>query len=292
MKNKISCLILLVVVTITLSACFSSTPEFGSNGSNVFVHTKSPDILSFQVALFSKSKIKNIEYIDIEGKSITGEEEFAVEILNNNVDELDSYKYRGLHITNVMIDISVEETEKEIDSYEISKIVLNIDGKQCEVILDTPIIHEISENGGNTFTEELRISVIPNEFSSRWLNNPEQSVIYEFHATEELMINKVHFSDFVEATNITIALDDSEFKNAEFPIHVNQGQEVKIGMSFSSKVADQLSYVSTNLYFDYVTAKDNTERFNSAVVVFDPISPISDGDTSHIDTLIDSLFEE
>ncbi|HHZ02214.1 MAG TPA: hypothetical protein GX396_04660 [Tissierellia bacterium] len=61
--------------------------DFASNASKVFINSKSPEVLSFNIALFSNKKISDIKYIGLEGANINNDD-FDVNIIDNSVDAL------------------------------------------------------------------------------------------------------------------------------------------------------------------------------------------------------------
>ena len=167
------------------------------------------------------------------------------------------------------------------------KLILNVDGTRQTLSFDTPVNHEFSD--GNVFTKALQISVVPNEFPSEFINDNQQSASYEFEATEDLTLQKIRFNDFLSSSNVVYSIDDGISQNTNFPISLKKGQKIKITFSFMSELANNLSYLTSNIYFDYITDNDNVEHFNSAVIVFDPIYPLNDNDMSNVNKLIESI---
>lgn len=294
MKSWRICLSLFLIFVITLfPACADSnsgnqnkTVDFSSNASEILINSKSPDVLSFNIALFSNKKISDVQYIGLEGININNAD-FNVEIIDNGTDALDGYKYKGLYTKCIMLEITKTGSTK---SCEFNNIVLNVDGERRNISFSTPVKHQFIE--GNIFTEVLQISVVPNEFASSYINNGEQGAIYKFNATEDLTIESIFFDDFLEPLDVTYSINNAKSQNATFPIAVKKGQQIKIGFSFSSTKATTNSYISTNLFFEYKTTNNSTNLHNSAVVVFDPIYPLKDKDFTNIDKLIDAVIPQ
>ena len=182
----------------------------------------------------------------------------------------------------------VEITGKDnIKNCTFENLILNVDGVRQSLSFSTPVNHIFSE--GNIFTEGLQISVIPNEFPSSFINNEQESVTYEFYATEDVVLQDIRFDDFLSVSDVIYAIGDEDAHNAEFPISVKKGETIRISFSFTSNSANELSYVATNIYFDYLTKSDNTKHFNSVFVVFDPVYPIIENDNTKINKIVDSL---
>lgn len=288
MKRKKSLLNLISVILIIFlfSGCSSGqreTADFMNNASSIFINSKSLNTLSFNVALFSKQKIEKIDYVGIEGVNVNNND-YTVNIIDNNIDVLNSYKYKDLYIKYIMVEISAKDN---IKNCTFENLILNVDGVRQSLSFSTPVNHIFSE--GNIFTEELQISVIPNEIPSSFINNEQALVTYEFYATEDVVLQGIRIDDFLSVSNVIYAIGDKDAHNADFPISVKKGETIRISFSFTSDSANELSYVATNLYFDYLTKADNKKLFNSVLVVFDPIYPVFDGDTTNINKIVESL---
>lgn len=285
-KKCLMNLISLILIIFLFSSCTSEQQEianFMNTASNIFINSKSSDVLSFNVALFSKEKISQIDYIGLEGTNVNNDD-YIVNIIDNNIDVLNSYKYKGLYIKYIMVEITGKDN---IKNCTFENLILNVDGVRQSLSFSTPVNHIFSE--GNIFTEGLQISVIPNEFPSSFINNEQESVTYEFYATEDVVLQDIRFDDFLSVSNVIYAIGDEDAHNAEFPISVKKGETIRISFSFTSNSANELSYVATNIYFDYLTKSDNTKHFNSVFVVFDPVYPIIENDNTKINKIVDSL---
>lgn len=292
MNRKLRLLATILLLVVAFSSCTNETiideqtKDFVCNTSNILIHSTASNSFSFNVALFSKERIKKVEFIGFEGESIDNDN-FNVNIIDNNIEVLDDYEYKGYHIKYVMIEIT-NNSSAEICNFDT--LLLNVDGIRRTLSFDTPINHTFQE--GNVFTDKLQISVIPNEFPSDFINSETQSATYEFYATEDVILQQVRFEDFLTPCNIIYGINDDEAQTAEFPIYVNKGDKLRISFSIMSELANSSSYLTTNIYFDYLSKTDNTNYYNSAIVIYDPVYPLKDNDTSNIDNLIDSLIKQ
>ena len=169
-KNILLNLISLILIIFLFSGCSSGqrvTADFMNNASNVFVNSKSLNTLSFRVALFSKQKIEKIDYVGIAGVNVNNND-YTVNIIDNNIDVLNSYNYKDLYIKYIMVEIIAKG---DVENCTIKNIILNVDGVRQSLSFSTPVNHIFSE--GFIFTEELQISVIPNEIPSSFINNEQ-----------------------------------------------------------------------------------------------------------------------
>jgi hypothetical protein len=285
-KNILLNLISLILIIFLFSGCSSGqreTADFMNNASNIFVNSKSLNTLSFNVALFSKQKIEKIDYVGIAGVNVNNND-YTVNIIDNNIDVLNSYNYKDLYIKYIMVEIIAKG---DVKNCTIKNIILNVDGVRQSLSFSTPVNHIFSE--GDVFTEELQISVIPNEFPSSFINNEQGVVTYNFYATEDVVLQGIRLDDFLSVANVVYAIGEENPHIAHFPINVKKGETISISFSFTSDSANELSYVATNLYFDYLTKADNKKLFNSVSVVFDPIYPVFNNDATNINKIVDSL---
>ena len=249
-KNILLNLISLILIIFLFSGCSSGqreTADFMNNASNIFVNSKSLNTLSFNVALFSKQKIEKIDYVGIAGVNVNNND-YTVNIIDSNIDVLNSYKYKDLYIKYIMVEIIAKG---DVENCTIKNIILNVDGVRQSLSFSTPVNHIFSE--GNVFTEELQISVIPNEFPSSFINNEQGVVTYKFYATEDVVLQGIRLDNFLSVANVVYAIGEENPHSAHFPINVKKGETISISFSFTSDSANELSYVATNLYFDYLT---------------------------------------
>lgn len=286
MRKKLLSVIVWLAVCFLVSSCsmkYQSTAQVLSTASNIFVNTKSPDVCSFNVALFSKHKINQIDYVSLGSRDIS-DEDYTVNIVDNNIDVLDAYQYKGMYIKNIIVEI---KCKKPNINASFEHLVLNVDGINYTLQFSAPVTHHFME--GIVFSDKLQIMVFPNEFPANFINDNQASVVYEFCATEDIELQDIYFDDYLSASNVMYAIGDEPPCEAKFPIRVKKDEELKLYLSFSAESDLGLSYISTNIYFEYLVESSNERCFNSGVVTFDPIYPILDNDTSHIDKIIDGL---
>jgi len=285
---NIACIVIITLFSVSTAGCCdkrTKSADFLTNSSHVYINTECSSAVSFHLALFSKQKIHEIKFAGLEGNDIYNES-LDVDIYQNDSDIINSYKYQGYHLKYIMIEI--KPNSDEVIDCNFERIALNVDGVIRKISFTKPVEHKFS--GGNIFTEPLQISVVPNDMPSAYINDTSQYVIYEFLATEDIMLQEIRFSDFIYPANVTYTIDGSESMEAVFPISVSKGQRLKISFSFMSETADKFSYVTNNIYFDYLT-ESGMSFYNSAVIVFDPIFPILDNNLSPIRTLYDHIAE-
>ncbi len=279
-------LLLLILVTICSCAGGKAKKDFYSNASELLVNSANEDVLSFGFTLFTKTKVSKVECIGLDGPGINYQD-YNVEILDNNVDQLNEYRYRGLYVQTLLITITPRVS---IEKCNITRIHLNVDGEKHKVDFPNPLIHDFTY--GNIFTEELRIAIIPNEFPSSFINDSEQLMTYMFTATEDVVLEEIACTDFLELTDFLIRENGVLVENSAFPVSFSAGSDVDISFRYTSDLANECSYVATNLIFKYREALNNEELINMVQLIFDPIYPISDDNTSPLDHLIDRLISD
>jgi hypothetical protein len=278
--------LLLLFILITVSSCArqEAKDDFYSNASELLVNSASEGVLSFGLTLFTKTKIHMVECIGLDGSGINYQD-CNVEVFDNNVDRLKAYHYKGLYVQTLLITITPRVPSEKCS---ITRIHLNVDGEKHKVDFPHPLTHDFTQ--GNVFTEELRISVIPNEFPSRFINDDEQLLTYMFTVTEDVVLEEIACTDFLELTDFQIRENGILKGDCEFPVSFAAGSDVDINFRYISDLANECSYVATTLIFRYRKVADNEELANKVQLIFDPIYPISDNNTSPIDHIIDRLL--
>jgi len=277
-------LLLFILVTVCSCAGGEAKEDFYSNASELLVNSASEGVLSFGFTLFTKTKIYKVECIGLDGPGINYQD-YNVEVLDNNVDQLNEYRYKGLYVQTLLITITPRVS---IEKCNITRIHLNVDGEKHKVDFPHPLIHDFTY--GNFFTEELRIAIIPNEFPSSFINDSEQQLTYMFTATEDVVLEEIACTDFLELTDFLIRENGVLVGDSAFPVSFSAGSDVDISFRYTSDLANECSYVATNLIFKYRKASNNEELVNMVQLIFDPIYPISDNNTSPLDHLIDCLI--
>lgn len=283
MKNKtILSLIVIVIIVMLFSSCSINRENsvYMTNASKVCVNYQSPATMSFNLVVLSKKEIQNIKCIGVEGTNIEFEK-FNVDVFDNSVEELKNYTKKGWRVNNYMVEISYKDN---VENCAFEKIIFDIDGTIEKISFDTTPQHKLAD--GNVFSDVLQINIFPNELPSSFINNNEQSATYEFTAKEDLSITGIRFKDFLNYDNVLYSIANENYQTASFPISVKKGETIKMSVSFSSATANNLCYVVTNMYFDYITAAEESANFCGAVIVFDPIYPLNGEDMTKIDRII------
>jgi hypothetical protein len=241
--------------------------------------------------MFSKNRISNVSCIGLEGKNVNYED-YTIDIISSadGIEEIDNYKYRGLFLKCLNIELTLKE-QRTIESIEIHKIIFDVDGERREVEFDHPIKHEFI--GGNVFTEYLQIAVMPNGFSTRFINSgaDEHRVAYRFNTTESIVLERIYALDYLTLSNLTYSVNGSDMQELQLPLEVPAERSLSIEVSFESPMDVRYSELMTNIFFDYKT-KEGVSYTNELVVVFDPIFPIQDHNIDHINKLVEHLLSK
>lgn len=282
MKKPVYLISVLAVILTLFSSCDRTDPQVVTNIGKVFVNSEE-SVMSFNFCTISKNEVKNVTCVGLEGASIE-HDKIDITVTENNTDELNNYVYKGWHIKNHMVELSCKEG---VELCEVERIVLDIDGQIQKIPFQTPARHVFGD--GNVFSDVLQLSVFPNEFPSSFINSDNQCAVYEFTAQEDLEITGIRFRDFLTYSDAWYSVNDVEGQEAAFPIAIKKGESVRISISFHSDCADSMSYVVTNMYFDYTTVVEGQTGYCGAVVVFDPVYPLNPDDMSKFDEMITKL---
>ena len=260
-----------------------SVAEFATNASKVFVHQGGSGLLSFNLVLFSRQKIS---HVDVSGIDVADQDssDFDVTVENNDFGGIENRSYRGWHTKVVLVTITAPTG---ITNYEVAAMRLVVDGTPRNVEFTTHLV--LADSGGNIFADAFQGRVLPNGFGSEFINAPDQTALYRFTATEDLVLTDVYLPEFITIGSMAASIDQSSLQEARLPLSLRAGQELYLELSFSSHVADEQSYVATTLFFDFTLTGTEERKTNGVSIEFDPISPLSEGDYSKIDRLIDSF---
>lgn len=255
-----------------------------SNAEKILISSENESSLSFEITFFSKNKIKQYEYLGLEGTNI---DNLDVEMTDNTIDKIKNHKYKDYYTTVLIITITPEQQfNREI---EINKLVLNINGESNKVEFTTPIIHAFE--GGNVFTDDLLPYVMTNEMTSMSIKNNDE-FLYQFEAKRDLQIENIYAKDFltpsISKMNIGGNIVEEEI---QYPISIPANTMVELALQFNGNepTINELNYISTNLFFEYI-AEGNPEKQTNGVVVFlNPIYPILD-DLNKVENYIDTYI--
>ena len=282
---KIIALIAALIMTAGLFTACNNNQDFYSNASFFKVNTKEETCLSFHLTMFSKKKIKVVEFLGAEG---TGFEqgELTVNIIDSTIDEISNKKFKGFYAKTLLIEIM---PNAELETITISAMLFNVDNENRKVSFSNNIKHEFSK--GINFSEILEIRFIPVEFSSAAIGNGS-SFGYDFVAMENITLQDIYCLDFVNVRIVEIRIDDIAVENAALPFDVQEEQKVSIILIYETESLTEFDYAMTNLYFSFNTEQDSELRNNAFIIIFDPIYPIMNNDTSHIRNFIEKLIAE
>ena len=283
--KKVGTLLALLIIISFLTSCNSNDIlDFYSNASLVKVHSVEASTLSFSLTLFSKEKINNVDYISVEGLGFEPGD-LSVEITDNTIDEVSLYKYKGLQAKCILVEI---KPVTSLGKVTISALVIKVDNNIQKVSFPNYIQHEFAD--GIIYSEDLEIRVIPCDFASSVLGDAEDSTyVYQFAAQKDLRIEKVYCLDYFDIEVVGIRIDDTSIENVSLPYDVKKGQDVAIRIHFKPKNLTTADYVETNLYFTYKTNQEDDLKENSFIIVFDPVYPILNNDSSNINNIVDRL---
>ncbi|WP_096156480.1 hypothetical protein [Bacillus sp. FJAT-45066] len=277
-------LLIMMMIPLACSNPSSGKMEFYSNADKVFVSSESESVLSFEVTLFTKSKVTNLEFGGFEGTNV---ENSRAELINNTVDQIKNHKHKGYYISIVMVNVMPEDGEHDI---EINKMVLLLDGKPNKVHFTTPIKHTFA--GGNVFTNDFVPYILPNEFSTQAINNENDTFIYQFEAKEAIELQSIYTLDHIKPIISDIKVDGQLVEKDELlPLSIPADSVVEIALMFEGKTneLDMYHFVSTNLYFEYINVKTSEKQANVVALFFNPIYPIEDS-MDHINRFIDHVI--
>lgn len=287
MKKNIAMLLICICI-LTMVSCRSNDAkgEFYTNSNSILVNTHSSGCLSFSLLLFTKDKIKSIEYVGLEGNNIDWKN-YNVNIIDSTIKEISSYKYKGLYTKVLTIEITPKNSSSDIS---FSSLKLNVNGTIRKIEFKTPPKNIYS--GGNSFTDYLQPAVLPNDFNISFINNNNQSLIYEFNTTVPIELTSIECVDFLSISDINIWINNIRLENTALPIHIENNKNVKIGLHYNGKNISDASYLSTNIYFRFINNSDGKKYSNSALLTFDPVYPIHDNDLSSINNIIDEIIKK
>jgi len=266
------------------SAC-NNNQDFYSTASLVKVNTKEENNLCFSLTMFSKKKIKNIDFLGAEG---TGFEQgqLTVNIIDSTVDKISNKKFKGFYVKTLLIEIL---SNAELNTIIISAMLFNVDNENRKVSFSTDIKHEFSK--GIYYSDILEIRFIPLEFSSVAIGSGAPFG-YDFVAKQNITLRDIYCLDFLDIHILEILIDDIAVDNAALPFEVQAGQKVSIILTYEAESLTEFDYTITNLYFSFNTEQDSELYYNTFVINFDQIYPIMNNDTSHIKSLIEKLIAE
>lgn len=288
MKKTCTRAILLVFVLAIVSSCSGreAKENFYTNAGELLVNSANKGTFTFGLTLFTKFRVNKVECIGLDGSGINFQN-CDIEIADNNVDQLSTYRHKGLYVQTLLITIT---PLAPCETCNITRIHLSVDGEKQKIDFPHPLNHDFTY--GNEFNEGLRLSMIPNEFPSRFINDKDQHLIYMFTATEDIVLEEVQCTDFLQLADLEIRENGTSKGNGVFPVSLTKGSDVEISFRYISDLADECSYVATTLIFKYRRSLDNEELANKVQLIFDPIYPVSGDDTSQIDQIIERLIDE
>lgn len=286
--SRLCVLISILIVVLFSTSCSSNEAknDFYSNADYILVNTNKETALCFQLSLFSKSKIEKVDFISFQGSNVS---DLKVDFIDNTIDEIKDYKYKGLY-TKVLNFTVKPGSSKDIT---INEALLKIDGKEKKITFKNPIKHTYSE--GNIGSEEMMIGIIPNDMAATVINDSEELFTYVFNTQKDIELRSITIRDYLKPVDLKIKVDDVEVGNIDsLPLDIGANKEVKIIFYFSSTndAVNNVSYLGTNLKFEYNVKGSSDILKNDFLIYFNPIYPFQDNDFSRIQKCIDKVVSD
>lgn len=280
MRKCIVVFFLLLCVMLTGCGKKSTTEvnEFYDNGKYISVDVQA-DVISFNLALLTKDKVKEVNYLSLGGEDVSPTD-FSGEIDANMVEQIENYHYRDLYFSYWLVTVTPNE---EVTTAEINNMNISVDGEKRKIEFATPI--KFSFGSGTKFSGALEASVVPNEFSSSFIDNT-QTCIYTWNATEKLKITDIKANAFIEPhiksiNEEKIESDKTSEKELSGPVTAE--------IVFKPLVECKFQSICTTMTVKYETEKGEDE-FRTPLV-FDPVYPISEEKPDNIKLLMDEIID-
>lgn len=275
----------LAILTLLAAGCSDAEKsqdvlEYYDNSKYISIDVVSGNVLCFDLVLFTKEKVNNVECIGLAGEGI-GADTFQVSVINNTIDIYREHEYKNLYCSDWMFECKPND---ENTDYVINEIELMIDGTVRKITFDTPITYNTAM-GNDIFDEELEVYSFPNEFASSVINSGEY-MEYSFVANKKLEIKDVYTEGDIKP-DVKIFLNENREKEYSLPLEVEAGTKIDMEISYSSNNLNEFNYVLTNLYATY--SVDGQEYTRKGVIVFSPTSPV-DSELKKIDSYIDYIL--
>lgn len=286
--SRLCVLISILIVVLFSTSCSSNEAknDFYSNADYILVNTNEETALCFQLSLFSKSKIEKVDFISFQGSNVS---DLKVDFIDNTIDEIKDYKYKGLY-TKVLNFTVKPGSSKDIT---INEALLKFDGKEKKITFKNPIKHTYSED--NIWSEEMMIGIIPNDMAATVINDSEELFTYVFNTQKDIELRSITIRDYLKPVDLKIKVDDVEVGNIDsLPLDIGANKEVKIIFYFSSTndAVNNVSYLGTNLKFEYNVKGSSDILKNDFLIYFNPIYPFQDNDFSRIQKCIDKVVSD
>ena len=289
MKKITKCILAVAICVIaltTLVSCKSDEVEdFYCNQQYIKYDANASEVICFNLTFFTKEKIESIKLQDMVGENITTND-YEVNILNNSVEELEDYQYRGLYTSVWMFEM---KPNKEVDYCELQQINLVINGEVKEIVFRDPIKNVFQ--GGNTLSDVFLGMNLPNGFSSRFYNNTNNTAMYLFEVQEDITLESIECKSILTPKIVSVKIGSNVIENVSFPISLQKGQHVEIELCFEGEdEINQFYDVATNLEFNYIY-HDKIQK-SELFLQFDAIYPIQNGNLIHINEYIDRMIQD
>ncbi|MCI8409281.1 MAG: hypothetical protein HFJ09_08450 [Lachnospiraceae bacterium] len=280
MRKCIVVFFLLLCVMLTGCGKKSTTEvhEFYDNGKYISVDVQA-DVISFNLALLTKDKVKEVNYLSLGGEDVSPTD-FSGEIDANMVEQIENYHYRDLYFSYWLVTVTPNE---EVTTAEINNMNISVDGEKRKIEFSTPI--KFSSGSGTKFSGALEASVVPNEFSSSFIDNT-QTCIYTWNATEKLKITDIKANAFIEPH---IKFINEEKIESDKTSEKELSGSVTAEIVFKPLVECKFQSICTTMTVKYETEKGEDE-FRTPLV-FDPVYPINEEKSDNIKLLMDEIID-
>ena len=263
--------LLMFFVTFALCGCSKksevnqSNSAYYDNSDNIMIDVTA-STFGFDIAFLTEEKINSVYLASYSGTGLDYENTQYF-IYNNSLDLYSDYKYKGLYCSDWMIEFSFPDNS----SVSIDSIALSINGEKRVVTFDNPLKYSNVSSYEYIINDVLYATNFPNEFSSAVINS-DQVFTYEFEAAEACVLREVEMEGPLDIDIEGIMVNDLDVDGLSDGISLSQGDKLTMNLSYHGKELNECSYVMGDFILTYDI--DNTEKQSTAVVVFNPLSPM------------------
>lgn len=280
MRKKI--VISFLIVCVMFNGCgqknTTKVNEFYDNGKHISVDIQA-DVISFNLALLTKDKIKEVSYLSVGGEDVSPTE-FSGEINANMVELIENYYYRDLYFSYWMVTVTPNE---KVTAAEINNMNINVDGEKKKIEFETPI--KFVSGDGTKFSGTLEAATVPNEFSSNFIDNT-QTCVYTWNATSRLKITDIKANAFIEPHIKSI---NQESVESDLISEKDVSGEVTAEVAFEPLQECKFQSICTTMTINYETEQGEDE-FRTPLV-FDPVYPLNEGNLENIEAFMDEIID-
>lgn len=291
---RLEVLLITVLICICVMGCANKEKDNGDNentaskdwydDSDYIKIDCTSSAFGYSLTFLTKEQVKDVKYVSCTGENVDENTFSNVKIVDNTLENVKDFKYKGLYCSRWMIEADVN-TDGE---YKIDSVTLIVDGDKKTLSFKNPIKYTKQSDMNYVVNDEFSAVSFPNEFTVQFFQSGEKCK-YEIVAKKDFKLMGVEAGGGAKVIDVEYTVNGVIKDMSEDGIDVKANDEISIDLGYELDDTNDLYYVLTNLFIKYNV--DGEDKTSVGPISFKPLSPM-DAELNKLKNYMDLMIEQ